>query len=207
MGSFPFDIRLVIKSQLLENLKLLRYLYVFLTETRKVPANYGAFAARCKALSIKPEYGNLHFFMEDYLIPKANNFMTNVPVAQPLSLIPEIAEIDKLSDRGGKDKQTVSPERPPKSIAVNADSAVRSNRFNSFKNQQPTPGIKGSQIQPSTSPETPRISSLKTKVVGKLEEKWNIIAQISNIQKEDEQTIAMLKTIEVSSKGHLSPST
>lgn len=198
MGSFPFDIRLVIKSQLLENLKLLRYLYVFLTETRKVPPNYAAFAARCKALSLKPEYGNLHFFMEDYLIPKANNFVTNNPVAQPLSLIPEIAEIDKLSERGARDKPAISPERQQKSVALNRDQAVRSNRLNSFKNQWPTPTIKGSQIQPSTSPETPRINSLKTKVVGKLEEKWHLIAQISNIQMEDEQTVAILKSIEVS---------
>ena len=133
--------------------------------------------------------------MEDYLIPKANNFMSKESIAQPLTLIPEIAEIDKLSDKGGKGDVGRSPERHQPMPVVERQ-APRSVKYIPSKSSYSTPITKGSHIVRQGSPEPPEFASLKAKVVVKLEEKWNLIAQISNIQKEDEKTVEILKKVE-----------
>lgn len=200
MGSFCFDIRLIIKPQLMENLKLLRALHFFLTENFELRIGYSAFHQRCRILNLKPEYGNLGLFMESYLIPKNNTFVPSLQMAQPLSLIPEIAEIDKLSDKAVKDKLT-SPPRPGILLGKMSEKPF-------FKPLRIGP-IKASGLlgmgsvtkmafnANSVFEESPEIRQLKTSVVMKLEEKWDKIALINEVLNNDEKTVDLLRKIEV----------
>lgn len=132
--------------------------------------------------------------MEDYLIPKASSFVPTQSIAQPLTLIPEIAEIDKMSDKGGKDKTAKSPD-PPTPVVERV--APRPVKYQPVKTSYNTPLTKGATGARQASPDDPEFRSLKAKVVSTLEEKWSLIAQISAVQKEDEKTLEILRKIEV----------
>ena len=184
----------------MENLKLLRALHFFLTENCELRISYSAFHQRCRTLNLKPEYGNLGLFMESYLIPKNNTFMPSLQMAQPLSLIPEIAEIDKLSDKATKDKLTSPPrsenllgkmgEKPffkPLRIGL-----IKGNGLNGLGSV-----TKMALKANSVFEESPEIRQLKTSVVLKLEEKWDKIALINEVLNNEEKTVDLLRRIEV----------
>ena len=199
MGSFPFDIRLIIKAQLLENLKLLRTLHMFLTQTRQLQPNYSAFHQRCKALNVKPEAPNLQSLMEDYLVLKQQPSYQSHPIAQPLTLIPEIAEIDKISEKAVRDELD-SPKKGFLVSKVKNTERSKATQPTANKLSQNPSSVKMTVSALNSKPlvrESEQLGDLKKTVVKTLEEKWGVIKQIEEIQKKDDTAMELLRKIEV----------
>ena len=202
VGTFPFDIRLIIKAQLMENLKFLRTLYFFLTETQTLQVGYSGFQSRCKALNVKLETGSFQLYMEDYLVKKTNTTHQNYQIAQPLTLIPEIAEIDKISDRAVREDNSSKKNR----LISKVPDKINKNGSKTGQYKFPHDSIlsnfnKANFTTKASSPEKDDLKLLKNIVVEKLESKWGLIKKIEDIQKKDDKALEILTKIDVELLG------
>lgn len=191
--------KLIIKSQLLENLKLLRTLYFFLNHNFSVPSDYKPFDQRCKALSLKMDGGSAFLFMESYLVPKQENHLVQSQVPQPLSLIPEIAEMDKISDKAIKEKSSVpvSGYLITKATEKAILRPIKTTPFKPMAFNSPMIPLKNSLAGNMPQSESTEFKMMKVEVIQKLESKWDVINNVAETQKADDKILRALEEIEV----------